>query len=135
MSFVVRTEGDPLALAEALRKEVRAADPEVSASAVRSMQQGLRASLGPRRFNLLLIQLLAAAALLLAAFGTYAVTAQAVASRTRELGVRIALGAGRRQILGLVFGQGTKPLAVGLLLGLLGAVASCSVSRRVSCLA
>lgn len=124
MSFVLRTEGDPLALTEALRKEVRATDPEVPASAVRSMDQGLSASLGPRRFNLLLIQLFAVAALLLAAFGTYAVTAQDVASRTRELGVRIALGAGRRQIFGLVFGQGTRPVAVGLLLGVLGAVAS-----------
>ena len=124
MSFVVRTEGDPLALAGALRKEVRAADPQVPASAVRSMEQALHASLGPRRFNLFLIQLFAVAALLLAALGTYAVTAQAVASRTRELGVRIALGAGRGQILALVFEQGTKPVAVGLLLGVLAAVAS-----------
>jgi putative ABC transport system permease protein len=88
------------------------------------MEQALHASLGPRRFNLFLIQLFAGAALLLAALGTYAVTAQTVASRTRELGVRIALGAGRGQILALVFKQGTKPVAVGLLLGVLVAAAA-----------
>jgi predicted permease len=123
MSFVVRTVGEPLALAEAMRQAVRGADPQVPASAVRSMEQELKASLGPRRFNLLLVELFAAAALLLAAFGTYAVTAQAVAQRTRELGVRIALGARRPQILALVLAQGARPVAVGMVLGLFAALA------------
>jgi len=129
MSFVVRTAGDPLALADALRREVRAVDPDVPASGVRTMEDALRGSLGARRLNLVLLEAFGLAALLLAAIGTYAVTAQSVAQRTQEMGVRMALGARRGQILALVFGQGLQPVALGLGLGL---AASLGVLRLVS---
>lgn len=119
MSWVVRTSGDPLLLASAVKREVRAVDADVPSSGVRSMEQALDTSLAPRRFNLFVVEVFALAALLLAAIGTYAVTAQAVAQRTREVGVRIALGARPGQILTLVLGQGLRPVGLGLFLGLL----------------
>jgi putative ABC transport system permease protein len=131
MSFVVRTAGEPMALADALRREVHAVDPEVPASGVRTMEDLMRGSLGARRLNLVLVEGFGLAALLLAAIGTYAVTAQAVAQRTQEMGVRVALGARRGQIMALVFGQGLRPVGVGLGLGL---AASLAVLRLASSL-
>jgi ABC-type antimicrobial peptide transport system permease subunit len=128
MLFVARTSTDPLALAAAVRREIRAVDPEVPAT-TRSMEQALRASLGPRRFNLFLVEVFAFAALLLAACGTYAVNAQAVARRTRELGLRIALGARRDQILRLVLGQGLVPIGLGLVVGAGAAIVLLRLAR------
>jgi hypothetical protein len=124
MFWVLRTSGDPLALAGAVRGELRGADPEVAAGALRSMEQALGSTLAARRFNLWLLQLFGLAALALAACGTFAVTAQSVSRRTRELGVRIALGAGRRQILGLVYREAGVPVAIGLALGVAAAPAT-----------
>ena len=117
MYWVVHTESTPLAAAEAVRREIAAVDPGVPASFVRSMDQWMGGTLAPRRFNLLLVVTFAGAALLLAAVGVYAVSASAVTSRTREIGIRAALGASRREVIGLVLRGGLSPVVAGLAAG------------------
>jgi putative ABC transport system permease protein len=117
MYWVVHTDGAPLAAANAVRREIAAVDPGVPASFVRSMDQWVAATLAPRRFYLQLVAAFAAAALLLAAVGVYAVAAAAVTSRTREIGIRAALGASRRQAVGLVLRSSVAPMLAGLAAG------------------
>ena len=124
MYWVVQTEGEPLAAANAVRHEIAAVDPAVPASFVRSMDQWMGGILAPRRFNLLLVTAFAAAALLLAAVGVYAVSAAAVAARTREIGIRTALGASRRAVIALVLRGGLAPVAAGLAAGTFAALIS-----------
>jgi putative ABC transport system permease protein len=127
MYWVVQTDGDPLAAANAVRREVAAVDPGVPASFVRSMDQWLGSTLAARRFNLRLVSAFAAVALLLAIVGVYAVSAFAVTTRTREIGIRVALGASRRQVMGVILRGGLSPviagLAAGTAIGLLSAPA------------
>jgi predicted permease len=117
MYWVVRTEGAPLAVASIVRREVAAVDPAVPASFVRSMDQWMSGSMAPRRFNLQLVAAFAAAALLLAMVGVYAVSAAAVAARRREIGIRAALGASRRDVIALVLRTGLAPVLAGLATG------------------
>jgi putative ABC transport system permease protein len=98
-------------------------DPEVAATALQGMDDAMAGTVAPRRFNVLLLEAFALAALFLAASGIYAVTAYLAAQRTRELGIRLALGARRGQILSLVVSQGMAPVLAGLALGLAGALA------------
>ena len=120
-SWVLRTHAQPQAMVAAVRAEVARADPEVAASSVRPMEEALAATLAPRRFNLLLVGTFAVVALGLAVTGLYTLTAQLVTRRTREIGIRIALGARPRQVLRLVLGESALLLAGGLCLGALGA--------------
>jgi putative ABC transport system permease protein len=122
-SWVLRTSVDPAALASGVRQEVRAVDAEVAATSIQGMDEALAGTVAPRRFNVLLLEAFALGALLLAACGIYAVTAYLAAQRTRELGIRLALGARRAQILSLVLAQGLAPVAGGLALGLFAALA------------
>lgn len=131
IGLAVRTGVEPLSVADAVKRELHAVDPDVPASSVQTMEQALRNVNAPRRFNLLLLQLFAAVALLLTVSGIYGVTAYTAAQRRREIGVRVALGAGRANILRLVVGHGLRPVLTGLLLGLAGAVA---LSRLISSL-
>jgi putative ABC transport system permease protein len=124
MYWVVHTDGPPLAAANAVRREIAAVDPVVPASFVRSMDQWMGRTLAPRRFNLQLVAAFAAAALLLAVVGVYAVSAAAVMSRTREIGIRAALGASRREIIGLVLRSGLSPVLAGLVVGTAASVVS-----------
>ena len=124
MYWVVHTDGEPLAVANAVRREIAAVDPAVPASFVRSMDQWMGSTLAPRRFNLQLVEAFAAAALLLAVVGVYAVSASAVTSRTREIGIRAALGASRRDVIGLVLASGFSPVLAGLATGTAVAVLS-----------
>ena len=121
MYWVIQTDGAPLAATNAVRREIAAVDPGVPASFVRSMDQWMGASLAPRRFNLQLVEVFALAALLLAVIGVYAVSASAVAMRTREIGIRAALGASRREVIALVLRGGLTPVMLGLIAGAFGA--------------
>ena len=117
MYWVIATEREPLAAANAVRHEITAVDAAVPATFVRSMDQWMGDTLAPRRFNLQLVGVFAAAAVLLAVVGVYAVSAFAVTIRTREIGIRSALGASRRDVIALVLRGCAFPIAGGLASG------------------
>jgi putative ABC transport system permease protein len=121
LAIVVRARGDPATLATALRREVLAVDPQQPVHTQKTMARIVEESLGQRYFSMLLVAVFAAVALALAGIGLYGVIAYNVAQRTREFGVRIAIGAGPREILRLVLGHGSRLIAAGLALGLVGA--------------
>ena len=123
MSVIVRTSLAPTALASVLRAAVRRSDPELPVDDIRPMQDRIDDSLMQRRSSVLLTSLFAAAALTLAAIGTYGVLSYAVTQRRREFGIRLAIGAQRRDILKLVLGGGLRLAALGVALGLAGSFA------------
>jgi putative ABC transport system permease protein len=121
--WLLRTTVDPLTLSAAARREIQAVDRNAPASNIRTMEQYLAASVAPRRFNLRLLSIFAAAALILAATGLYGVISYGVAQRKRELGIRIALGARACDVLKLVTGEGMALAIIGVALGLMAALA------------
>ena len=124
MTVVVHTEGNPLALASLVRSEVKALDSELPAAKMRTMEQVLSNATGSRRFNTALLAFFAIAALLLTMMGIYGVVAFLVGRRRREIGIRMALGAHRRDVLRLVLQQGMKPVSFGCITGLAGSLAA-----------
>ncbi len=122
VTIVARTAGDPHALLPSMRRELLAIDPDLSFFMVRTMDELLSGTLAQRRFNLWLLGGFSLAALLLASIGLYGVIAYSVAQRTRELGVRAALGADRGAILRMLLSEGMKITGTGAALGLVGAL-------------
>jgi putative ABC transport system permease protein len=122
MSLVVRSGGDAAALVPAVRAAVWSVDKDQPVVRIATMDALLAASATERRFALILFEAFALAALLLAAAGIYGVLAGSVAERTREIGVRSALGASRQEILALVVRQGMTLTAVGVAIGAVGSV-------------
>jgi ABC-type antimicrobial peptide transport system permease subunit len=121
LSFTAWTDGDAAALAPVFREAMRAADPNQPLSRVRTYEELLATAMAPRRFNTLLVGVFAVTALLLAAVGTFGVMAFSVASRTRELGVRAALGASPADLRRMVLGQGAWLSGAAVALGLAAA--------------
>ena len=124
LTLVVRTVGDPLRLMPAVRAELKAIDPEQPAHEVASMDQMLGSMVAQRRFSMALLATFASLALVLGVVGVYGVTSYLVTQRTREVGVRLALGAQPGQVVRMVVRQGMAVAGAGLAVGLGGAVAA-----------
>ncbi len=123
MFFAVRTAGDPQKLAAPLKNAVLEVDRDLPLYSVQTMQQRLDTSVAPQRFNTLLLAIFAGLAMLLAAVGVFGVMAYTVAQRTHEIGIRMALGARRGDILRLVVGRAMKLALSGVAVGLAAAFA------------
>ena len=132
MTVVIRTSGEPEALALAVRTTVGNIDMDVPIPTMRTMREIVSASTAPRRFQMVLITVFGAVALVLAVVGVYGVTSHAVASRTKEVGIRMALGAQRASVVWSVLIQGLQPVLVGLAIGLVGGrVAAISIQSAL----
>jgi hypothetical protein len=129
-TFVVRGPADPLSLATDVRAVIRAVAPDVPVT-TRPVDDVVASTYGPQRFSLVIVLGFALSALLLAVFGVYGVSSYAVASRTREFGVRMVLGADRRSILSQVLREGLWLIGAGTVAGVAGAMA---VTRVVASL-
>jgi putative ABC transport system permease protein len=123
INLLTRTEVEPLSLASAVRAQVAALNKDQAVFNVGTMEQAVAQSVAPRRFSMLLLTVFAIVALALASLGIYGLMSYAVAQRTREIGVRMALGAQVNDVLKLVVGQGMKLAFAGVALGLVASVA------------
>jgi putative ABC transport system permease protein len=122
-TLLVRTAGDADAIVTAVRREVQAIDPQLPLFGVTTLERELSLTLTQPRFQAVLLATFAAIALLLATIGIYGVTSHAVSQRTQEVGIRMAMGAARRDVLRLILVQHLRPALAGLVLGLIGAFA------------
>jgi putative ABC transport system permease protein len=131
VSFVLRSSADPAELAALVRREVHAVDKDLVPTDIVTMRELVSGSLQQERFRTALLSGFAGAALLLAAIGIYGVLAHLVTQRTREIGIRMALGAQQPQLLAMIFRQGMGPVAYGVALGIAGAVACARLIRTL----
>ncbi len=131
LTFVVRTRGDSQALAGFAREQVHAIDKDLAVTDVTTLEDEVHGSVKEQRFRTGLLSGFAAVALLLAAIGIYGVLAYLVTQRSREIGIRMALGAQRGRVLEMVLRQGMQPVLFGALAGVVGAVAVTRFIRRL----
>ncbi|HJQ26105.1 MAG TPA: ABC transporter permease [Blastocatellia bacterium] len=117
MSLAVRTSGEPLELAKVIRQEVGAVDPSVPVASVRTMEQILATVTVQPRFNMILLGIFAAVALVMASVGIYGVLSYSVTQRTQEIGIRLALGARQGDVLKMVVSQGMLLALTGMVIG------------------
>jgi ABC-type antimicrobial peptide transport system permease subunit len=122
-TLTIRTQGDPNAVTSEIRKILTSMDPDAPLYGVRTMEDYLALDLGRARFQTVLLSLFAGIALLLTAVGLYGVMWYTVAQRTSEIGVRMALGADKKDVLGMILGRSFSMTGLGLLLGIIGAFA------------
>ena len=131
MQLVLRTQGEPAAMANVIREQVAAVDPHQAVSKVRTMDELMAFQIAPQRVTSGLLTVFAAVALLLAATGLYGVMAYTVSQRSHEFGVRVALGASRDQIAGMVIREAGVLALTGALIGLAGAFGLTRLMRAV----
>src|SRR5262249_44129768 len=117
-----RTSGDPSLATSSMRSLVASLDPQIALGDVKTMDATIHESLAPQRFNLALVALFAGLAIFLAAVGVYGVLSYSVGQRTREIGIRAALGAQPGRVLAMTIGEGMKLALGGGMLGLLGSL-------------
>jgi putative ABC transport system permease protein len=129
MNFVVRTTGEPGRLGPAAVRVIREIDPLLPVSAVRPLEEVFAESIARPRLTTVAMGIFAGAALLLAALGVYGIVAYSVSQRTREFGIRVALGAQPGQIIGMVVGQNLRIVAVGLAAGIIAAIPATRLLR------
>src|SRR5262249_1084563 len=120
LDIMIRTSGEPLAVVPQVRAALRAIDPQLPLIAARTLDQVFGETAAPRRFLTVLLSMFGVAACVLAAIGIYGVMTYVVGRRTREIGVRIALGSSLGGVRRLVIGQAMTQVGAGLALGVLG---------------
>ena len=123
VALLVRTAMDPRSVAAAVRSEIWKVDPEIPVQQMKTMEEVISEAAAPRRFQMLLVLLFAASALLLASLGIYGVVSYTVAQRTNEIGIRVALGAHTADVYRMVLRQGLTPVVLGLVAGVAVALA------------
>jgi putative ABC transport system permease protein len=131
MFLAIRTAGDPAAFAATARASIRRIDPKVPVYDLRTTDELISLSLGSRRFNMYLLACFAALALILASVGLFGVMAYVVSLRTRDIGIRLALGAAPASVLQLILGQGLALTLVGVVLGVAGGFAVTGTMRTL----
>ncbi len=131
MTLLVRSAGDPKTLAPAVRSVIRAMDPHLPVLSLKTMREVVASTVAERRLQMILTLMFAAVALLLGSIGLYGIVSYAVACRTREIGLRLALGSPRADVMRSVFAHGLPPVVAGLLVGVLSAVGAATALRSL----
>jgi putative ABC transport system permease protein len=131
MTLVVRTAGEPASVLGAIRREVSALNPSMPIHTAETMEAIIGKSVSVPRFRTLLLSAFAALALLLAAIGIYGVISFSITQRTREIGVRMALGARAQDVHAMVIAQGIRPVFTGVVIGLLASLAGTRILKSL----